>query len=93
MAGTDYPSAKGERLPLVAARHTEVELQVAICEHDLERLDLLAPAAARHVLGEWEIRLRQLTEITADERQRELLDLVGGRVRRQMDALVDETRH
>jgi transcriptional regulator with XRE-family HTH domain len=35
VAGTKYPIAKAERLPLVATRHTEVELQLALCENDL----------------------------------------------------------
>jgi transcriptional regulator with XRE-family HTH domain len=33
--GTSYPEAKTERLPLVAARYTEVELQVALLQRDL----------------------------------------------------------
>jgi transcriptional regulator with XRE-family HTH domain len=35
VAGTAYPHAKVERLPLVAARYTEVELQLAVCENDV----------------------------------------------------------
>src|SRR5215211_5487572 len=30
VAGTDYPLAKAERLPAVVARHTEVDLQLAL---------------------------------------------------------------
>src|SRR5579885_550645 len=30
VAGTNYPSGKAERLPVVAARYTEVELQLAL---------------------------------------------------------------
>jgi transcriptional regulator with XRE-family HTH domain len=30
VAGTTYPEAKAERLPLVVARHTEVELQIRL---------------------------------------------------------------
>lgn len=33
--GTKYPLAKAERLPPVAPRHTDVELQLALCENDL----------------------------------------------------------
>ncbi len=33
--GTTYPIAKAERLPPVATRHTDVELQLALCENDL----------------------------------------------------------
>lgn len=34
--GTQYPLAKAERLPPVAPRHTDVELQLALCENDLD---------------------------------------------------------
>jgi transcriptional regulator with XRE-family HTH domain len=32
VAGTDYPPAKAERLPVVAARYTEVEFQLAMLD-------------------------------------------------------------
>jgi transcriptional regulator with XRE-family HTH domain len=32
VAGTDYPAAKAERLPVVAARYTEVEFQLALLD-------------------------------------------------------------
>src|SRR3954467_814458 len=37
VAGTSYPPAKAERLPVVACRYTEVELQLRLLELDLER--------------------------------------------------------
>jgi transcriptional regulator with XRE-family HTH domain len=54
VVGTGYPTAKFDRLPPVAVRHTEVELQLALCENDLawaEALDDLA--SARRVLDRW----------------------------------------
>src|SRR2546421_10684975 len=36
---TSYPQAKAERLPPVAARYTEVELQLRLMEAELERVD------------------------------------------------------
>src|SRR5262245_9075186 len=36
VAGTGYPAAKAERLPLVACRYTEVEFQLALLRRDLE---------------------------------------------------------
>ena len=35
--GTDYPTAKAERLPVVVCRYTEVELQLRLLELDEER--------------------------------------------------------
>src|SRR5690242_13786132 len=35
VTGTDYPAAKAERLPLVAARYTEVEHQLALLDAQL----------------------------------------------------------
>ena len=55
--GTDYPVAKAERLPVVAARYTEVEHQLAVVEARLEwsttRLPgcALSLAEARELLG------------------------------------------
>ena len=51
VGGTQYPMAKAERLPAVAARHTEVELQLALCERDLDwvaRTGSCARAVADH---------------------------------------------
>src|SRR3954454_12698471 len=36
-AGTGYPEAKTERLPVVACRYTEFELQLRLLEQDEER--------------------------------------------------------
>jgi transcriptional regulator with XRE-family HTH domain len=76
VAGTDYPPAKAERLPLVAARHTEVDHQLAVLAALLglvERVpgpgrDRLA-AELRH---EWRDRLVDLLARThdVDERRR-----------------------
>src|SRR5882672_3185841 len=36
VAGTSYPAAKAERLPPVACRYTELELQLALLRRDME---------------------------------------------------------
>src|SRR5258708_23005679 len=35
VAGTNYPVAKAERLPTVAARYTQIQLLVALLDNDL----------------------------------------------------------
>src|SRR3954462_7329033 len=39
VAGTNYPMGKSERLPAVAARHTEVEHLVALLDNDFAWLE------------------------------------------------------
>ncbi len=68
VAGTDYPPAKADRLPLVVARYTEVEHQLRLLELDTERgLD-----GARR--DDWVERLRLLAKGAHDRREIELLD-------------------
>ncbi len=74
VAGTSYPSAKVDRLPLVAARHTEVELQLRLLDRDLRWLESAPAAVAERVLGDWRRELRSLRELTGDLRQRALID-------------------
>ena len=70
--GTDYPRSKAERLPLVAARHTEVELQLALLDRDLRWLEGAPAAVAARVLSDWRRTLAGLAESAHDERQRAL---------------------
>ena len=79
IAGTTYPMAKADRLPLVVARHTEVELQCRLLDRDLE---LHAATGDRAVLDGWAPRLADLDRTTLDPRQRELLARAGERLRR-----------
>ena len=64
VAGTDYPSAKGERLPVVVARYTEVEQQLALVERDMGWVE-------GHLRTEWIARLRALLEDTHDPAERD----------------------
>ena len=75
VAGTTYPRAKAERLPLVAARHTEVELQLELLANDVAWLERTSTTAfdGRAVLEEWDIRLRALAASAHDLRERRLL--------------------
>ena len=66
VAGTDYPSAKAERLPVVVARYTEVEHQLALLERD-------AGWVEPHTKDEWVLRLRALLDDAHDPVEREML--------------------
>jgi transcriptional regulator with XRE-family HTH domain len=70
VAGTTYPAAKADRLPLVVARHTEVELQCRLLDRDLARYE---SGGDPTVLEGWSSRLADLRKATLDRRQRELL--------------------
>jgi len=75
VAGTDYPTAKGERLPVVVARYTEVEHQLELLERDLGWVD-------GRTRDQWIAHLRALLEDTHDPAER---DRVGEALRRLHD--------
>lgn len=85
VAGTDYPSAKAERLPVVVTRYTEVELQLALLDADLARLDDLPQALALDLLTGWRTRLTLLAADTHDPRE----GLALSDARRQIGSLLD----
>lgn len=70
VAGTSYPAAKAERLPLVVAHYTEVEHQLALLEADLRWCGHVGPAVAEDVLGGWLTRLDLLEAGTPDPAER-----------------------
>ncbi len=70
VAGTDYPVAKAERLPVVVARWTEVEHRLELLERDLAWLERTGPTDAAAVLGEWELRLAALAPDVHDAEER-----------------------
>jgi transcriptional regulator with XRE-family HTH domain len=73
VAGTNYPPAKADRLPLVTARYTEVELQLVLLERDLERGEVDAVV--------WDARLGALLESVHDPRERSLVEGARRRLR------------
>ncbi len=71
VADTSYPVAKIDRLPLVAARYTEVELQLELLDRDLawlERIEV-SPGEAERVLAEWLVRLEFVGDHAHDRRE------------------------
>jgi transcriptional regulator with XRE-family HTH domain len=71
VGGTNYPLAKSERLPLVACRYTEVELQLRLLDAELERL---GPGFGRVEATAWHSRLGKLRRVTYDGREQAALD-------------------
>lgn len=67
VAGTSYPPAKAERLPVVVTRYTEAELQLRLLEHDMARG--MTPAQR----DEWVARLAALADACHDHRERAMV--------------------
>ena len=68
VADTDYPAAKAERLPLVAARYTEVEHQLALLDARLAASSDVRERAA--VVADARDQLHALLQRTHDPRER-----------------------
>lgn len=88
VAGTSYPMAKADRLPLVVARYTELELQLALLDQDLAWIEHTPDGQALALLDGWAARLRVLRSSLHDARQIASADEVIARIR----GLCDERR-
>ena len=87
VAGTSYPLGKAERLPQVACRYTELELQLALLRSDLTWLDRLRdtrewPELAADVQRRWRHRLAGLATPSTGPPDRELLRAAQRELRR-----------
>lgn len=71
VSATSYPAAKAERLPVVACRYTEVELQLHLLDADL----------VRGACQGWDERLRALAAVTHDRRELAAIDAAVARLR------------
>ena len=68
---TSYPLAKAERLPVVVARHTEVEHQLDLLANDLTWLERLDDPSQAHLIVEaWDVRLADLARSALDPAER-----------------------
>lgn len=85
VTGTDYPVAKADRLPLVVARHTELELQLALLDQELGWLEHTGDDHAVAVLDHWLVRLRALATDCFDAREQSAASAAVERVRRLRD--------
>ena len=87
VAGTSYPPAKAERLPPVACRYTELELQLALFQRDLEWIARLEEAPDRAMIvarlrSDWQPRLAELGQHICDAHERALLEDARARLQR-----------
>jgi DNA-binding transcriptional regulator YbjK len=77
VSGTDYPPSKAERLPVVAARYTEVEHQLGVLEAEFRLAEKLpTPISKRErqrLAEEWGPLLRALLAGAVDARERDAL--------------------
>lgn len=87
VAGTDFPAAKADRLPLVVARHTEVEHQVALMEADLAWIEgpdavVADVGVADAVRQRWRAALAKLETTVVDPEQAAILATARDRLGR-----------
>lgn len=92
--GTSYPRAKAERLPLVACRHTELELQLALLCNDLDwlsRLDAhISGTMVSAVKQRWQTRLDALGAGACYRWERELIAEARRELRQAIDTCTIE---
>lgn len=81
VAGTDYPTAKADRLPAVVAQHTDAELQLALFDNDVHWLERATPGDAERVLAQWDAAFAYLLDESHDRRERAMLQDARRRVR------------
>jgi transcriptional regulator with XRE-family HTH domain len=81
IAGTSYPAAKAERLPPVACRYTEIELQLALLGRDMEWAARLDRAARQEICAEWRGKIAALLECAYDEGERAAMEAAEQSIR------------
>ncbi len=83
IAGTSYPAGKAERLPPIACRYTEVELQLALLRRDLEWVARAeGQELRREVIAEWLAKIEALCRDGYDQDERALLEAARERLQR-----------
>lgn len=85
--GTLYPQAKVDRLPQVACCHTQLELELALLDNDLEWLRKLEevshqPRLEAELGQKWRRRLEELEQESLDENERALITAARSRLKK-----------
>jgi transcriptional regulator with XRE-family HTH domain len=93
VAGTTYPRAKADRLPLVAARYTEVEHQLALLAAERAALDDAGASAAASaaMLARWQATLGLVLDSAWDRRERDAVRAALNRVTAELHSLRDRS--
>lgn len=69
--GTTYPAAKADRIPEIAMRYSQVDLEAALLERDLAWLDRLDEESQRQHIGgvitSWDPIVNQIRERSHDD--------------------------
>jgi transcriptional regulator with XRE-family HTH domain len=87
VAGTSYPPAKAERLPPIACRYTEVEMQLLLLRRDLEWVEKIGSGdLANHVIAEWRDRLAELGRGVYNLQEQKMLGAAREQLQRQREA-------
>lgn len=73
IAATQYPEAKAERLPAVALRYSEAELQIALMRRDLAWAARLDATTLAQTAAQWHATLSALHATATDPAEQKLL--------------------
>ncbi|MBC8162575.1 MAG: helix-turn-helix transcriptional regulator [Roseiflexaceae bacterium] len=73
IAETQYPEAKADKLPAIAPRYSEVELQLALLDRD-QHWAAQVGAGSAQIEREWRPRLEALLANASDLEERRLLE-------------------
>jgi len=66
--GSDYPEAKAERLPLTVAWYTQLEMELALLQRDLDWLEKIPdPGLCGVVRDEWVGRLERIEALSLED--------------------------
>jgi hypothetical protein len=79
VAETNYPEAKAERLPFVACRYTEIELQLALLGRDRDWLSQITSfqdytMLARTTHDRWSLIIERMGRSVSDRHEQALID-------------------
>ena len=91
VAGTDYPDAKADRLPLVAARHTEAAARLLALDAELRWVTRLPALVRAEALDTIDRELHALERVTLDPAEHTMVRAARARLRAARTGSADES--